>query len=127
MISSIIVISIGASLGAISRWLLGLSLNSLFPTLPMGTLIANLLGGYLIGVALTFAANNPQLPPEWRLMVVTGFFGGLTTFSIFSAEICSLLQEGRLIWAAIAATHVLGSLFMTLLGMASVTLLQRVL
>lgn len=127
MIYSILAISLGASLGALSRWLLGLALNSLFPTIPLGTLAANLLGGYLIGIALTFAISNPQLPPEWRLFVITGFLGGLTTFSTFSAEISALIQEGRIVWAAIGiSVHVLGSLMMTLLGIASVYLLQRI-
>jgi len=83
--------------------------------------------GYLIGLALTFFAGNPSLPPEWRLLVITGFLGGLTTFSTFSAEVTTLLQQGRLAWAGAAiSVHVLGSLAMTLLGMASMNLLQRV-
>ncbi len=120
MLSSLFAISLGAALGAILRWLLSIGLNGLFPTLPPGTLAANLVGGYLIGVALTFFAQQPQLPPEWRLFVITGFLGGLTTFSTFSAEVTHLLQAGRLGWAGVViATHVLGSLAMTLLGMAS--------
>lgn len=127
MLYSILAISLGASVGAISRWFLGLGLNALFPTIPLGTLAANLIGGYLIGLAVTFFAGNPSLPPEWRLLVITGFLGGLTTFSTFSAEVTSLLQQGRLAWAGVAiSVHVLGSLAMTLLGMASMNLLQRV-
>jgi crcB protein len=126
MLYSILAISLGASFGAISRWLLGLGFNALFPTIPPGTLLANLIGGYLIGIAVTFFAANPQLPPEWRLLVITGFLGGLTTFSTFSAEVTTLLQQGRLLWAGGAiAVHVLGSLIMTLLGMATMNLLQR--
>lgn len=119
MFSTLIAISVGASLGAILRWLLSVGLNGLFPTLPPGTLAANLLGGWLIGLALSFFAQHPQLPPEWRLLVVTGFLGGLTTFSTFSAEVTHLLQAGRLGWAgAVIATHVAGSLAMTLAGLA---------
>jgi fluoride exporter len=125
MFLSLIAISLGAALGAILRWLLSIGLNGLFPTLPPGTLTANLIGGYLIGVALSFFAQNPHLPPEWRLFVITGFLGGLTTFSTFSAEVTHLLQQGRLGWAGVViATHVLGSLAMTLLGLASATLLR---
>ncbi len=113
-------------MGAVLRWLLGLSLNSLFPTIPLGTLTANLVGGYLIGVAVALFAGYPALTPEWRLLVITGFLGGLTTFSTFSAEVVSLLQEGRMFWAGLAiSAHVLGSLLMTLLGCASVALGKR--
>lgn len=126
MLYSILAISVGASVGAVSRWLLGLGFNSLFPTVPPGTLMANLLGGYLIGIAVSFFAANPNFPPEWRLLVITGFLGGLTTFSTFSAEVTTLLQQGRLLWAGGAiAIHVLGSLMMTLLGMATMSWLQR--
>lgn len=126
MLNSILAISVGASFGAIFRWLLGASLNAIFPTLPLGTLVANLLGGYLIGIAIAFFSANPNLPPEWRLLVITGFLGGLTTFSTFSAEVTSLLQAGRLAWAGGAiCVHVLGSLAMTLAGMWSMSMLQR--
>ncbi|WP_447833802.1 fluoride efflux transporter CrcB [Aeromonas veronii] len=92
----------------------------------LGTLVANLLGGYLIGIAIAFFSANPNLPPEWRLLVITGFLGGLTTFSTFSAEVTSLLQAGRLAWAGGAiCVHVLGSLAMTLAGMWSMSMLQR--
>ena len=126
MLNSILAISVGASFGAIFRWLLGTSLNAILPTLPLGTLVANLLGGYLIGIAIAFFSANPNLPPEWRLLVITGFLGGLTTFSTFSAEVTSLLQAGRLAWAGGAiCVHVLGSLAMTLAGMWSMSMLQR--
>ena len=121
MLGSLLAISVGASLGAISRWLLGLGLNALFPLLPPGTLVANLLGGYLIGVAVAVFTAYPALSPEWRLLVITGFLGGLTTFSTFSAEVTTLLQQGRLLWAGLAiSAHVVGSLLMTLAGMATV-------
>lgn len=127
MFYSILSICIGASFGATLRWWLGLSLNALFPTIPPGTLVANLLGGYLIGLSLSFFAQHPALSPEWRLLVITGFLGGLTTFSTFSGEVTQLLQQGRWLWAgASISTHVAGSLVMTLLGMATMAWLQRV-
>jgi CrcB protein len=126
VLNSLVAISCGASAGAILRWLLGVSLNALFPSIPLGTLAANLLGGYLIGIAMALFAGHPGIAPEWRLLIITGFLGGLTTFSTFSAEVVSLLQEGRLLWAGGAiAAHVVGSLAMTLLGLATVAVLQR--
>lgn len=126
MLNSILAISLGASLGAVLRWLLGTTLNSLFPAVPPGTLTANLVGGYLIGVAVAVFANQPGLAPEWRLLIITGFLGGLTTFSTFSAEVTSLLQQGRLAWAAAAISlHVVGSLVMTLLGLATVAAVKN--
>lgn len=123
---AILSISVGAALGAVLRWLLSLSLNLLFPALPPGTLLANLIGGYLVGVALALFAANPQLAPEWRLFVVTGFLGGLTTFSTFSAEAVTLLQQGRWGWSlAHMASHLGGSLLMTALGLACVQLLRH--
>jgi fluoride exporter len=125
MMQSILAISVGASLGALLRWLLGLGLNAAFPLVPMGTLAANLMGGYLIGLALALFASHPTLSPELRLFIITGFLGGLTTFSTFSAEVTTLLQQGRLIWAGAAITlHVMGSLAMTLLGLATGQLLK---
>jgi len=126
MFNSILAISLGASAGAVLRWLLGRWLNALFPLIPPGTLAANLLGGYLIGVALAVFSSLPHLSPEWRLLIITGFLGGLTTFSTFSAEVSTLLQEGRVAWAMAAISiHVLGSLAMTLLGLATVVLVKR--
>jgi CrcB protein len=126
MLAPMLVICAGASVGAIARWLLGLWLNELFPAIPPGTLAANLIGGYLIGLALALFALHPALAPEWRLLVITGFLGGLTTFSTFSAEVTTLLQEGRLLWAGAAiSAHVIGSVAMTLLGLATVWALQR--
>ena len=126
MFQSILAISIGAAAGAVARWMLGLSLNSLFPDMPPGTLVANLAGGYLIGIAVALFAGNPDWSPEWRLLVVTGFLGGLTTFSTFSAEVTLLIQEQRLLMAgATIATHVVGSVALTLLGIATVSVLRR--
>ncbi len=127
MLNSILAISIGASIGAVLRWLLGASLNAMFPTIPLGTLAANLIGGYLIGVALALLAHHPGLAPEWRLLVITGFLGGLTTFSTFSAEITTLIQEGRILWATGAiSVHVIGSLTMTMLGLATVSAFKTI-
>lgn len=121
MLASIIAIASGAALGATMRWLLGLSLNALFPAIPPGTLAANLIGGYLVGVAIAVFPQMPALAPEWRLFVITGLLGGLTTFSTFSAEVSAQLLHGRLFWASSAiAAHVLGSIGMTLLGLATV-------
>lgn len=125
MLLSVLAISLGAAGGALLRWVLGNQLNALFPFLPPGTLAANLLGGYLIGVAVAFFASHPALPPQWRLLVITGFLGGLTTFSTFSAEVVTQLMEGRLAWALGAvAVHVAGSVGMTLLGIGTVALLR---
>ena len=99
MWKSILAISLGAALGALLRWQLGAKLNSIFPALPPGTLVANLIGGYIIGLAIAYFAYAPDISPAWRLFIITGFCGGLTTFSTFSAEVITLLQEGRLTWA----------------------------
>jgi CrcB protein len=123
---SIVAISVGASLGALLRWFLGTKLNALFPSIPPGTLTANLVGGYLIGVAVAYFSSHPSLPPEWRLLIVTGFLGGLTTFSTFSAEVVAQLMAGRMMWALSGiAAHVAGSLLMTLLGIGTVALLRN--
>lgn len=120
MLYTIVPISIGASVGAILRWLLGLALNTVFPTIPLGTLIANLLGGYLIGLSISVLSAYPLIGIEWRLFIITGFLGSLTTFSAFSAEVTTLLQQEQFLWATGAiALHVCGSLAMTFLGMAS--------
>ncbi|NWD60508.1 fluoride efflux transporter CrcB [Pseudomonas sp. IPO3774] len=120
MLKSLVVIAVGASLGAWLRWLLGMKLNALFPTIPPGTVVANMVGGYIIGLAIAFLAASPTLSPEWRLLIITGFCGGLTTFSTFSAEIVALIQEGRLLWAlGSVSLHVVGSLAMTAAGLLS--------
>ena len=117
---SLVVIAVGASLGAWLRWLLGMKLNALFPTIPPGTVVANMVGGYIIGLAIAFLAASPTLSPEWRLLIITGFCGGLTTFSTFSAETVALIQDGRLLWAlGSISLHVLGSLAMTAAGLLS--------
>jgi CrcB protein len=126
MFRSILAISVGASVGAVSRWLLGLALNALFPPIPLGTLAANLIGGYCIGLCLSFFAFFPAIAPEWRLFATTGLLGALTTFSAFSAEVVTLLQQGRFFMAAgAAALHLFGSLAMTFLGVASFALWRQ--
>lgn len=120
MLKSLFVIAIGASLGAWLRWLLGMKLNALFPTIPPGTVVANMVGGYIIGLAIALLAASPSLSPEWRLLIITGFCGGLTTFSTFSAETVALIQEGKLLWAlGSISLHVVGSLAMTAAGLFS--------
>jgi len=120
MWTAVIAVAAGAALGALGRWGLSNALNGLFPQLPPGTLVANLVGGYGIGLAMALLAQAPQLSPEWRLFIVTGFLGGLTTFSTFSAEVVVALQQGRTGWAlATAATHLAGSVLMTLAGLAT--------
>jgi CrcB protein len=104
--------------------MLGLRLNPLFPTLPLGTLAANLIGGYLIGVAVAYFSYNSSVPPEIRLLIITGFMGGLTTFSTFSAEVLTLLSRDQYVWAAVlTALHLGGSLLLTGLGILTIKML----
>jgi CrcB protein len=110
----------GAAIGAWLRWGLGLWLNPVHSQLPLGTLAANLGGGYLIGLAVGFFHGYPTLPPEWRLFAVTGFLGGLTTFSTFSAEAMTLLQRGDYVWAfGHSALHLVGSIAFCIAGYAT--------
>ena len=114
-------VGVGAALGAWLRWALGLALNHVLPLFPLGTLLANLVGGYLIGVSMGWIAQTGAMSPELRLFVITGFLGGLTTFSPFSAESLSLLQAGRYEVALLhVAGHLAGSILLTLLGLWTV-------
>ncbi len=125
LIYSFLAIGLGAAFGARMRWGLGLWLNPALPQLPLGTLTANLLGGYLIGLAIAFFMQHPGISPEWRLLVITGFLGGLTTFSTFSAETVTLLLRGQYMWGmGIIAAHMGGSLLMTVLGIQTFKYLQ---
>ncbi|WP_026854034.1 fluoride efflux transporter CrcB [Geothrix fermentans] len=118
---SFLAVGVGAALGAWLRWGLGALLNPMLPALPLGTLAANLLGGYLVGVAVAVFTQHPGLAPEARLLIITGFLGGLTTFSTFSAEAVHLLTRGEYLWAVgHMAVHLVGSLSMTLLGLLTV-------
>jgi CrcB protein len=125
MLKSIVAISLGASLGALLRWRLGTELNAHLPAIPPGTLAANLIGAYIIGLGIALFATFPALAPEWRLFVITGFCGGLTTFSTFSAEIVTLLQEGQPLWMCGAlVAHLAGSILMTFAGIGTVSWLR---
>ena len=118
---ALIAIGVGAALGAWLRWGFGLMLNAIFPTLPLGTLAANLIGCYLIGIAAEYFFQNTTVPTEARLFIITGFLGGLTTFSTFSVETVTLLLREQYSWAfAIISSHLLGSLVMTVLGMLTI-------
>ena len=117
-------VGFGAAFGAWLRWWLGVKLNPIFPTLPFGTLAANLVGGYLVGVAVAWFAQHANLPPEARLFVITGFLGGLTTFSTYSAEVVTLVAREEYGWAfATGGAHLIGSLALTALGMLTVRIL----
>ena len=120
---NIIAICIGACAGALARWQLGLWLNP-GAVLPWGTLAANLVGGYLIGVCVGVFNALPQIDPVWRLALVTGFLGALTTFSSFSAEVVAMLQQSRYALAlGTAALHLAGSLLLTVVGIKTATYL----
>ncbi|MEQ5838081.1 fluoride ion transporter CrcB [Paraburkholderia acidicola] len=126
MYLSILAVGIGGAAGSLLRWLLGIRLNGVFPALPLGTLASNVIAGYVIGVAVAYFARHPGVAPEWRLFIITGLMGGLSTFSTFSAEVVQRLQDGRLGWAAgEIAIHVCASLAMTLLGIGTVVLASR--
>jgi fluoride exporter len=119
--NGILAVGGGAAAGAWLRWALGSLLNPVFPTLPLGTLAANLIGGLLMGFAMELMTRHTVLPPEARLLVTTGFLGGLTTFSTFSAEIVTLLMRREYLWGSMAvASHVVGSIAMTIVGILMV-------
>jgi fluoride exporter len=125
VLKTVVAVSLGASLGALLRLALSESFNATFPAIPPGTLLSNLIGGYIVGIAIAFFATS-HLPIEWRLFVITGFCGGLTTFSTFSAELVILLQQGRAGWAiAAAGVHLVGSVTMTLAGIGTVFLARK--
>ena len=123
---ALLAIGVGAALGAWLRWGLGLWLNHLLPTLPLGTLAANLIGGYLVGVAVAVFHINVELPPEAKLFAITGFLGGLTTFSTFSAEVVGLIRTAQYAWAlGTASVHLFGSLLLTGLGIFTIQKLAQ--
>ena len=118
--AALLAVGIGGALGCWLRWALGTAWNATLPSLPLGTLAANLVGGYLIGIAVAFFGAHASLAPEWRLFCITGFLGGLTPFSTFSAENVQLMLAGRYAEAGLhAAVHLAGSLLLTAAGIAS--------
>lgn len=118
-------VALGAAVGAVLRWVLGMGFNAMWPTLPAGTLLANWLGAYAIGVLAALFSAHPGVSDTTRLLLMTGLLGGLTTFSTFSLEVVSLMQR-QLWWPALThiSLHVLGSIALTLAGMASVNVLR---
>jgi CrcB protein len=123
---SFLCVGFGAFAGAVVRWLLGMALNPIIPSLPLGTLASNLIGGLIMGVMLGLFAHYEMLPVAWRLAITTGFLGGLTTFSTFSGETITLFLRQQYGWTAmIVLTHVLGSLLLTLAGIGLVRLVLR--
>jgi len=124
-LNGFLVVGAGAAIGAWMRWWLGIMLNATLPALPLGTLAANLIGGYLIGLFMGIFAVASTFPPEVRLFIVTGLLGGLTTFSTFSAEAVTLLTRGQYGWATThILVHVLGSLVMTGMGLFTIQLIR---
>ena len=116
-LAGFIAVGVGAALGAWLRWMFALIFNGFFPLLPFGTLLANVCGGLLAGIAVGYFAQHEHLPPVWHLFIITGFLGGFTTFSTFSAEAVLLLQRGDYWWAlAHSSAHLLGSILMCLVG-----------
>ena len=123
--SGFLAVGIGGVLGAWLRWGLGIALNPVFPTLPLGTLTANVVGGLIIGMAIEYFARHASVPPEVRLFLITGFLGALTTFSTFSAEAVTLLARDQYGWAlAHIAAHLFGSLAATVAGIEAIRLLH---
>ena len=115
---SIVAVGGGAAVGAWLRWALSFALNPIFPTIPLGTVASNLIGGLLMGFAMELVTRHTLLAPEVRLLITTGFLGGLTTFSTFSAEVASLAVRREWMWsAATIGVHVIGSVGLTLLGL----------
>lgn len=125
MFKSICIVSLGGAIGCVLRWFLAVRLNDLFAAMHLGTLAANLSGGYMVGLAMGFFLPHPEVSADYKLLIITGFLGGLTTFSSFSAEIAMMLQTQRMGWAlATIGVHVIGSITLTLLGIATVNALR---
>ena len=118
-----VAVGMGAALGAWLRWGLGLWLGGLHGFVQVGTLAANLAGGFLVGLALGFFSSNPQLTPEWRLFIITGFLGGLTTFSSFSLDAITLFERGEF---GLGAIYVVGSVILSITGLWMGLLAMRV-
>ncbi|HEI8866017.1 TPA: fluoride efflux transporter CrcB [Serratia odorifera] len=117
MMSSLLAVFIGGGLGSVLRWVVGMKLNPLHAHIPLGTLAVNLLGGFIIGLAMALFSRAGSIDATWRILITTGFCGGLTTFSTFSLEVVYLIQDGRMLWALTnALINLAGSLTMTLLA-----------
>lgn len=126
MLKAIIAITIGSTVGGVFRWILSNKFNQ-FYTIPFGTLLSNLIAGYIIGFAMSALANMPNISPEWRLLIITGFCGGLSTFSTFSAEIVMFLQKGQItLGLSTIAIHVIGSVIMTFLGILTYQFIKAI-
>ncbi|QGU88749.1 fluoride efflux transporter CrcB [Erwinia sorbitola] len=124
MLKPLLAVMIGGCAGCVIRWLLAVRLNSLFPNLPPGTLLVNLVGGFIIGATVAWFVRHPGIDPAWKLLITTGLCGGMTTFSTFSLEVVTLLQAGNYLWAMVSVTvHVIGSLLMTFAGFWLISLL----
>ena len=124
--AGLLAVGVGAALGAWLRWLLAILLNPVLPSLPLGTLAANVVGGYLVGVAVEIFTQHAGISPEMRLFIITGFLGGLTTFSTFSAEAVTLLTRAQYAWAAaLIGSHLAGSIIATILGIVTVKALTQ--
>ncbi len=107
----------GSAIGGCARWGLAIWLNHRHPHFYMGTFAANAIGGFLVGVAVAYFTRHPELPPEWRIAIITGFLGGLTTFSSYSAEVVGLIDRGEISWALfVAGSHLVASLLLTAAG-----------
>lgn len=114
----------GAAVGAWLRWGLGIALNPVFPTIPLGTLVSNLIAGFLAGIAMEMIDRYAAMPPELKLLIATGFLGGLSTFSTFSAEVVGLLARREYLWGALTVSaHILGSVLLTILGIYTARLI----
>lgn len=125
MVTSFLAVMVGGAVGCVSRRLPGIALNLFFPAIPACTLAANLIAAYLVGIFIAYFGAHPELPPPWRLLVITGFLGGLSTFSSFSGEVVMLMRQDRLAMACAAmALHLGSSLLLTFAGMATASLLR---
>ena len=124
--AAFLAVGIGAVLGAYARWGLGVWLNRVTPHVPLGTLVANAIGGYVVGLAVAWFAQHPDASPEMRLFLITGFLGALTTFSTFSAEAVNLYMRAEYLWASVhIALHLCISLLLTVAGITTVNVLIR--